>query len=476
MKLRTRQTLIPLAIILVVMGVFLYAYTGVQTDRLLSDARRNGAWQLDAFAEHITALERTAALEAGAAHITRQALVQYTFSTYAHLLQSADRAYSLWADGAYLYNLSPLDPAAQLPVPDKVLTASRMLRQGGELMLISSCSLRVLGVPVTLYLTENISRVEEQIDNLVRIAQAALVCSLAFCALVLPPLVRKSLSPLETLSGVADQIAGGAYALRAGIDTADEVGDLSRAFDRMAATVEDKISTLEETNRRQEMLLGALTHELKTPMTAIIGFADSVLTMPLTEAERADALQEIHEAARRTERLSQKMMQLIALGHEQDVFLKKHINAADLLEQAARTAGPAAEAAGVTIVPDVQIPALQGDPDLLHSALTNLIDNAVKASQPGQRITLCARRAGGDVVLSVIDQGRGIPAADIPRLTEPFYRVDKARSRKLGGAGLGLALCRIIAQAHGGQLQLDSEENRGTAVHLVLLGEDAHAP
>ena len=475
MKLRTRQTLIPLAIILVVMGVFLYAYTGVQTDRLLSDARRNDAWQLDAFAEHITALERTAALEAGAAHITRQALVQYTFATYAHLLQSADRAYSLWADGAYLYNLSPLDPAAQLPVPDKVLTASRMLRQGGELMLIFSCSLRVLEVPVTLYLTENISRVEEQIDNLVRIAQAALVCSLAFCALVLPPLVRKSLSPLETLSSVADQIAGGAYALRAGIDTADEVGDLSRAFDRMAATVEDKISTLEETNRRQEMLLGALTHELKTPMTAIIGFADSVLTMPLTEAERADALQEIHEAARRTERLSQKMMQLIALGHEQGIT-KKHIDAAGLLERAARAAGQAAQAAGIIIAPDVQIPALWGDPDLLHSALTNLIDNAVKASQPGQCIVLRARRAGRDVVLSVIDEGRGIPAADVPRLTEPFYRVDKARSRKSGGAGLGLALCRMIAQAHGGQLQLDSKEGRGTAVHLVLPEEDAHAP
>ncbi|MGI6689790.1 MAG: ATP-binding protein [Christensenellales bacterium] len=475
MKLRTRQTLIPLAIILVVMGAFLYAYTGLQADRLLADARRNGAWQLDAFAEHITALERTAALEAEAAHITRQALVQYTFATYAHLLQNADRAYSLWADGAYLYNLSPIDPAAQLPIPDKVITASRMLHHGGELMLISACSLRVLDVPVTLYLTENISRVEEQINNLVRIAQVALVCSLVFCALVLPPLVRKSLSPLETLSGVADKIAGGAYALRAGINTADEVGDLSRAFDRMAATVEDKISTLEETNRRQEMLLGALTHELKTPMTAIIGFADSVLTMPLTDAERADALQEIHEAARRTERLSQKMMQLIALGHEQGIT-KKRINTADLLKQAARAAGPAAQAAGVHIAQDVQVSALRGDPDLLHSALTNLIDNAIKASQPGQRITLRARRAGGDAVLSVIDEGRGIPAADIPRLTEPFYRVDKARSRKLGGAGLGLALCRMIAQAHGGRLQLDSKEGRGTAMHLVLPGEDTHAP
>jgi two-component system OmpR family sensor kinase len=223
------------------------------------------------------------------------------------------------------------------------------------------------------------------------------------------------------------------------------------------------------------MLLGALTHELKTPMTAIIGFADSALTMPLTEAERADALQEIHEAARRTERLSQKMMQLIALGHEQGIT-KKHIDAAGLLERAARAAGQAAQAAGIIIAPDVQIPALWGDPDLLHSALTNLIDNAVKASQPGQCIVLRARRAGRDVVLSVIDEGRGIPAADVPRLTEPFYRVDKARSRKLGGAGLGLALCRMIAQAHGGQLQLDSKEGRGTAVHLVLPEEDAHAP
>lgn len=474
MKLRTRQTLIPLTVILTVMGVFLYAYTLLQTDQLLSDARRNGAWQLDAFAEHVTAIERTEPPDTEAAFTTRQALAQYAFASYAHLLQTAGRDFSLWADGAYLYNLSPLDPASCLPVEEEVVTISRMLRRDGRLTLISARSLRVLDVPVTLYLTENISRVEEQIGGLVRTAQVALVCSLAFCALALPPLVRKSLSPLETLSGVADRIAGGAYTLRANINTVDEVGDLSRAFDRMAATVEEKISTLEENNRRQEMLLGALTHELKTPMTAIIGFADSLLTMPLDEDKRADALQEIHEAALRVERLSQKMMQLIALGHEQGVT-KKRLSAADLMEQAARAAGPAAQAAGVSIVSDVNTRELWGDPDLLHSVLTNLIDNAIKASSPGQRVWLRARGAGGETLLSVIDEGRGIPMEEIPRLTEPFYRVDKARSRRLGGAGLGLALCSMIVRAHGGRLELISEEGKGAAAQVALPKEDADA-
>lgn len=99
---------------------------------------------------------------------------------------------------------------------------------------------------------------------------------------------------LETLSHVAGRIAEGGYSLRSNILTEDEVGALSRSFDRMADTVEEKISRLEKTNKNQQLLIGALTHELKTPMTAIIGFSDSLLTMPLSEEEKAEALEQIN--------------------------------------------------------------------------------------------------------------------------------------------------------------------------------------
>lgn len=295
----------------------------------------------------------------------------------------------------------------------------------------------------------------------------ALVASLLFCVLVLPPLIRKSLSPLETLTAAADCIAGGAYAMRANVKTADEVGALSRSFDRMADTVEEKISNLEATNRQQELLIGALTHELKTPMTAIIGYSNSLLTMPLPEDRKAEALQQIHEAALRTERLSQKMMQLVSLSHEADIEMKP-VSLKRLFESIQAAMEPVAKEAGIHLVTQAEKHMLSGDNDLLFSALANLIDNAIKASTSGQDVVLSAGHSDSTVVLSVRDQGRGIPKEELPKLSQAFYRVDKARSRKLGGAGLGLAICRLVAQAHGGSLEIESLEGQGTIVSLVL--------
>ncbi len=467
MKLRVRQTLLSLFIILLVMSVFLYLYIGLQTRQTLQDARDNGEWQLEAFAEHIKALERTANMEPLAPDTTRQALVQYTFATYAHLLQSGDRAFSLVANDRYLYNLSTLDPKERLPMPLQNITASQMTRQEGQLHLVSARNLRVLEMDISLYLTENISQMEGRVHNMVRTAQLALVASLLFCVLVLPPLIRKSLSPLEKLTAAADRIAGGAYAMRSNVQTADEVGALSRSFDRMADTVEEKISSLEATNRQQELLIGALTHELKTPMTAIIGYSNSLLTMPLPEDRKSEALQQIHVAALRTERLSQKMMELISLSHEADIEMKP-VSLKRLFESIQAAMEPVAKEAGIHLVTQDEKHTLSGDNDLLFSALTNLIDNAIKASTAGQTVVLSAGLSGKNLVLSVRDQGRGIPKDELPKLSQAFYRVDKARSRKLGGAGLGLAICRLIAQAHGGSLEFGSLEGRGTTVSLVL--------
>lgn len=473
MKLRVRQTLLSLFIILLVMSVFLYLFVGLQTRQALQDARDNGAWQLEAFAEHIKALERTTGLEPISADITRQALVQYTFATYAHLLQSADKAFSLAQDRRYLYNLSVLDPQQRLPMPNHVITASQITRQDGQLYLITGRNLLVLEQEVTLYLTENISQVEGRIQNMVRTAQLALVASLLFCVLVLPPLIRKSLAPLEKLTSAADRIAGGAYTMRANIQSIDEVGTLSRSFDRMADTVEEKITTLEATNRQQEMLIGALTHELKTPMTAIIGYSNSLLTMPLPADKKAEALLQIHEAALRTERLSQKMMQLISLSHENALDMKP-IPIRRLYEDILSAMDTSAQEADVQLSMSLDAEALSGDYDLLFSALANLVDNAIKASSSGQTIVLSAIKKDGNIELGVTDSGRGIPQDELPKLSQAFYRVDKARSRKLGGAGLGLAICRLIAQAHGGSLRIESQEGLGTTVCLVLpeRGED----
>ena len=331
--------------------------------------------------------------------------------------------------------------------------------------------MRVLSTPVTVYRSANIDETWQHIDELIRMAQLSLLGCLLLCGILLPVIMRRTLKPLRKLTGISERIAGGEYELRSGIQSADEVGDLSRSFDHMAGTVEQKISDLEETARRREMLLGALTHEMKTPMTAIIGFSGSLLSMPLYEEARLKAAHEINEAARRTERLSQKMMQLISM-RENPVALKNSIDTRELLEKVCAAMEPAAKEKGIQLQPEIQTGTLTGDADLLFSLLTNLTDNAIKASPENAAIRLTADRKNRMQTLMVADRGSGIPADQIGLVTEPFYRVDKARSRKLGGAGLGLSLCQMITQVHSGRLDIQSEIGKGTAISMIWPAEE----
>ena len=500
MKLWLKQTLITLAVILLSVSLCLYFFVAKETDGLIQQAIQNGERDAAVFCDHLSTLDRTSSTSYDADGVARQSLIQYTFSTYAHLLQSGDCSWSLVMDGRYFYNTAVHDPLNVLPMAEEIITASRIVETGGTHLLISAQNMTVLQTPVTVYRTANIDETYRHIDDLTRMAQLSLLGCLLLCGVLLPLILRKTLKPLRKLTRVSEKIAGGDYALRSQIHTGDEVGDLSRSFDHMAETVEQKISDLEETARRREMLLGALTHEMKTPMTAIIGFSGSLLSMPLTEEGRLEAAHEINEAAKRTERLSQKMMQLISM-QENPVVLKKAIDAKELLEKVCATMEPAAREKGIRLETAIQKPSpggecgprsgsdeveqqntssvtcgdsfpsrgsLWGDPDLLFSLLTNFTDNAIKASPENSVIQLFAGSVNNESqIVSAIDQGSGIPADQIALVTEPFYRVDKARSRKLGGAGLGLSLCQMIAQAHGGRLDIQSEVGKGTTISMI---------
>ena len=466
MKLWLKQTLITLVVILLSVSLCLYYFVAKETDGLIQQAFQNGESDLAVFCDHLSTLDRTSNSSYDADSIARESLIQYTFSTYAHLLQTGDSSWSLVMNGRYYYNTTAYDPLDVLPVGSDVITASRMIEKDGVHLLIYAQNVTVLQTQVTVYRSASIEETYRHIDDLTHMAQFSLLGCLLLCGILLPLIIKKTLQPLRKLARISEKIAGGEYTLRSDIPTADEVGELSRSFDYMAGTVEQKISDLEETARRREMLLGALTHEMKTPMTAIIGFSGSLLSMPLTEEGRLEAAHEIHEAAKRTERLSQKMMQLISM-QENPVVLKKNMDARELLEKVCAAMEPAAKGKNIAFKVEVQVDTLTGDADLLFSLLTNLTDNAIKASPENSIIRLTALRDWDKQTLSVIDQGSGISADKIPLVTEPFYRVDKARSRKLGGAGLGLSLCQMIAQAHGGWLVIQSEVGKGTTISMI---------
>lgn len=273
-------------------------------------------------------------------------------------------------------------------------------------------------------------------------------------------LARRLTRPLAVLTDAGAQIAAGDYARRTDLHTGDEIEALSRSFDKMADAVQEKIADLEADVQRREDFVGAFTHELKTPMTSIIGYADMLHTMQTDPDEQREAAAAIVHEGRRLEALSRKLLALLGLNEE----------GVELTAVPLSALWPRLHAA----CPDVSLrtpaaaPTVRGDADLLLDLLCNLVQNAAKASAPGAPVLVLCAQAGDVVTLTVADRGCGIPPELIPRVTEPFYMVDKSRARRQGGSGLGLALCQRIAAAHGSALRIESEPGRGTRVSVTL--------
>lgn len=273
-------------------------------------------------------------------------------------------------------------------------------------------------------------------------------------------ILRKILVPFYHLRDAANVIAEGDYGKRVENPGKDEIGEVSRCFNQMADRVEEHIRTLAEMNEKQRQLMGSLSHELKTPMTGIQGYAELLQRVRLSPEKQADALRYIEEECRRLSRLSGKMLQLTELAGENRIE-KKTCSMASLFSQAEEITQFRLKEKQVRLEieldKDVEI---ECDEDLLLSFITNLIDNACKASPNGSGIRLVGNASG----IFVEDRGAGIPEEEIRHVTEPFYMVDKSRSRKQGGAGLGLALCLQIARLHGGRLEIKSMPGEGTCI------------
>ena len=283
---------------------------------------------------------------------------------------------------------------------------------------------------------------------------------LAAAALVTALLARQMTRPLQILRAASAEIAGGDYDRRTALHTGDELENVSQSFDKMADAVQEKIANLQVDVQRREDFMGAFAHELKTPMTSIIGYADMLRTLQIDPAEQHEAAGAIYHESRRLEALSYKLLSLLSLSDERLELAP--VDLTDLWPRL-RMACPQ-----VPLLTPQGGAVVHGDADLLLDLLCNLVQNAAKASPAGMPVTVLLADAGDTVALTVQDHGCGIPADKLARVTEPFYMVDKSRARKQGGSGMGLALCQRIAAVHGGTLQISSQVGVGTAVTVTL--------
>ena len=239
-----------------------------------------------------------------------------------------------------------------------------------------------------------------------------------------------------------------------------------------AVVVLHDVTALRRLERMRTEFIANVSHELRTPLTAIHGYLETLLGGALEEPEHARKFLEI--VFRHTERLGRLLDDLTDLSNIELGRVSLRVAPVDLAEIAESVIDiirPKARAGGVTLDARLpaDLPAVQADHDRLAQILINVVDNAVKYTPEGGRVTVAAEAGpGGQVAVRVADTGIGIPASDLPRITERFYRVDKARSRELGGTGLGLAIVKHLVLAHGGELRIDSRPGEGTVVAFTL--------
>ncbi len=272
--------------------------------------------------------------------------------------------------------------------------------------------------------------------------------------------------PVRTLTQAAALLEEGDYDVRASVRSLDEIGDLAISFNAMAEAIEQKVSTLEGYAKQQKDFVANFSHELKTPMTSIIGYADMLRSAELDAEDAFMASNFIFSEGKRLEALSLKLMDLVVLDKDQFELTRGY--ARRVLGHVIAVVTPMLEQHQLTLQTSIEQYQILYEKDLLLTLITNLIDNARKASEPGKIIELSGRKQEGRYRITVTDHGIGIPEEELHRITEAFFMVDKSRSRAQHGAGLGLAIGNKIAQLHGSELHFESQVGVGTSVWFDL--------
>ena len=242
---------------------------------------------------------------------------------------------------------------------------------------------------------------------------------------------------------------------------------LAQDMNRLARAVQQRVDQLENTAESQKTFTANMAHEMKTPLTSILGFADLLqLQKQVPDEQRMRYAGIIVEETRRLRSLSGTLMELLAVENRNLVLTP--VDMPGLFKEVATAIQPLLAGGRLRLEEYCQPMVVNGDRELLKSLLYNFLDNARKASPAGSRLVLAGRPQNGWAEICIRDYGRGIPAAELDKIRQPFYMVDKSRARKAGGAGLGLALCEQIVRIHGGRYEVDSRVGQGTLITLYL--------
>lgn len=333
--------------------------------------------------------------------------------------------------------------------------------------ILAGSKITLEGKKYIIITAADISEIYAERDRELIFIQIISVLCAATVAVVLLVIIYVFLRPLGRINASIKEIADGNYDKRLEYKGSEEFSLLSRNINTMAEAVEKNYKRIESVAYERKRFIDSLSHEIKTPLTSILGFADILrIKRAITPEELNEYSSIIVEEAKHLRSLSEKLMELVSAGNG-DLDLRP-VRADMLLGELQTVFIPIMKTKSITLSCRLEKAVINADEDIFKSLIYNLIDNAFKASSEGSVIELYCESNSKNVTITVKDHGIGIADEDKKRIFEPFYMADKSRSRKQGGAGLGLALCAEIAKKHGAKLELESEPGKGTAIRVII--------
>lgn len=346
---------------------------------------------------------------------------------------------------------------------DESTKSYRVIEIGDKYYIHTSVAVNTLDRILYLETMRDVSEVFEEREMGFSLYRKVTLVMLIIGTLIMHFIASLLTKPIRILTRATKRMAAGDYAYRAEQVSKDELGQLTTDFNNMANALEENIEKLEEEIEAREDFVAAFAHELKTPLTAIIGYADMLRSHKLDEEKSFMSANYIYTEGKRLEAMSFRLLDIIVTKRNEAELQNVPVESVfHYLQEMFATD----EEMKFTFQYEQDI--VRAEANLIKTVLVNLIDNACKASEAGSVVEVNGHVQEDGYRFEVKDYGVGIPPEEQRKITKAFYMVDKSRARSKNGAGLGLALCAEILSLHHSELEIESEPGKGTCISFVL--------
>ncbi len=393
--------------------------------------------------------------------------ISNNFSIYQDYYMDQGIYLELWNNGNLFSDSQLLILGERKELEVDELSQNILMREvNGQTYLFVSSKLPKPNQSYTIVVASSIQYLLDSKSNMIKITIIIDIAFMLVLAVVLWLSIKRIMKPLSILSAVTKNITSGNYSESVQINSKDELGELAEQFNKMSQSIKEKIEALKNESNHRKMLVDNMAHELKTPLTAIHGYIQYLSMAKVSEEERYEVL---HNTSLEINRLNKLVTTLLMMARIREEHIEyQEVKVSDLIKNMKYLFDLRVAQREISLTFLSETECMNCNKEMIEMLLSNLIENAMRASEDGGNIEVKFLKYLNGTLIQIKDNGIGMDKSELNKVLEPFYRVDKMRSRKNGGVGLGLSLCKQVIEYHKGQINIDSELGEGTTVSIYF--------